>query len=85
LLGALCFLLAFFTTKRFNLSNQTFHVVTPLTLMLANLFNPAMFGLGQHSWGYAITGTVLCAFFFIKHRVAADDIIQAQAWGTYSQ
>ena len=85
LLAGLCFLLAFFTTKRLHLSNQIFHLVTPLMLMLANLFNPALFGLGQHSWGYAITGAVLCAFFFIKHRTVTDDIIQSQAWGTYSR
>jgi hypothetical protein len=54
-------------------------------LMTANLFNPAMFGLGQHSWGYAVTGAVLCGIFFAKHRRATDDILQAQAWGTYSR
>jgi len=85
LLAGLCFLLAFFTTKRLHLSNQIFHFVTPIMLMLANLFNPAIFGLGEHSLGYAITGAVLCAIFFIKHRPGTDDIIQSQAWGTYSR
>jgi glycerol-3-phosphate acyltransferase PlsY len=85
LLAGLCFLLAFFTTKRLHLSNQIFHFVTPITLMLANLFNPAIFGLGEHSWGYAIAGAVLCAIFFIKHRPESDDIIQTQVWGTYSR
>lgn len=81
LLAGLCFLIAFFTTKRLHLSNQIFHFITPIMLMLANLFNPAMFGLGRHSWGYAAAGAVLCAIFFIKHRPETDDIIQAQAWG----
>ncbi|MBA7703248.1 Glycerol-3-phosphate acyltransferase [subsurface metagenome] len=85
LLAGLCFLLAFFTTKRLHLSNQIFHFVTPIMLMLANLFNPAMFGLGQHSWGYAVAGAVLCAIFVMKHRPETDDIIQSQAWGTYSR
>ena len=85
LLAGLCFLLSLLTTKRLHLSNQIFHFVTPIMLMLANLFNPAIFGLGQHSWGYAIAGAVLCALFFIKHRPETDDIIQAQAWGTYSR
>lgn len=85
LLSVLCLALVFFTTKRFFLSNQIWHLITPPMLLLALLFNPAMFGIGEHHWGYAITGAVLCSFFFIKHRVAADDIIQAQAWGTYSR
>jgi glycerol-3-phosphate acyltransferase PlsY len=85
LLAGLSFLLAFFTTKRLHLSNQIFHFVTPITLMLANLFNPAIFGLGEHSWGYAIAGAVLCGIFFIKHRPESDDIIQTQVWGTYSR
>jgi glycerol-3-phosphate acyltransferase PlsY len=85
LLAGLCFLIAFFTTKRLHLSNQIFHFVTPITLMLAILFNPAIFGLGEHSWGYAIAGAVLCAIFLIKHRPESDDIIQSQVWGTYSR
>jgi len=85
LLAGLCFLLLFFGTKRLHLSSQIFHLITPLMLMLANLFNPAPFGLGQHSWGYAITGVVLCSMFFLKHRPDTDDIIQTQAWGTYSR
>jgi glycerol-3-phosphate acyltransferase PlsY len=82
ILAGLCFLFTFFTTKRLHLSNQVFHFITPAMLMLANLFNPAMFGLGEHSWDYAIAGAVLCVIFFIKHRQETDDIIQAQAWGT---
>jgi glycerol-3-phosphate acyltransferase PlsY len=85
LLAGLCFLIAFFTTKRFLLSNQIFHLIAPIMLMLANLFNPAIFGLGEHSWGYAIAGAILCGIFFIKHRPETDDIIQSQAWGPYSQ
>ena len=85
LLAGLCFLLFLFSTKRLHLSNQIFHFITPIMLMLANLFNPALFGLGQHSWGYAVTGAVLCTMFFIKHRPDADDIIQTQAWGAYSR
>jgi glycerol-3-phosphate acyltransferase PlsY len=85
LLAGLCFLLPFFTTKRLYLSSEIFHFVTPIMLMLANLFNPAMFGLGRHSWGYAVAAAVLCAMFLIKHRPETDDIIQAQAWGAYSR
>ena len=85
MLAGLCFLLVFFTTKRLNLSNQIFHFATPIMLMLANLFNPAMFGLGRHSWGYAVAAAVLCAMFFVKHRPESDDIIQSQALGAYSR
>jgi len=87
LLAGLCFLLLFFSTKRLHLSSQIFHFITPPMLMLANFFNPApdLFNLGQQSWGYAITGVVLCAMFFIKHRPDTDDIIQTQAWGAYSR
>ncbi len=85
MLAGLCFLLTFFITKRLHLSNQIFHLITPPMLMLANLFNPAMFGLGEHSWGYTITGAVFCVLFLIKHRPESDDIIQSQAWGTYSR
>ena len=85
MLAGLSFLIVFFTTKRLNLSNQVFHFVTPIMLMLANLFNPAMFGLGRHSWGYAATAAVLCAIFMIKHRPESDDIIQSQALGAYSR
>jgi glycerol-3-phosphate acyltransferase PlsY len=85
MLAGLCFLLVFFATKRLHLSNQIFHSVTPVMLLLANLSNPAMFGLGRHSWGYAIAGAMFCALFFITHRRETDDIIQSQAWGTYSR
>jgi len=85
MLAGLCFLLVLFTTKRLHLSNQVFHWVAPMMLMLANFFNPAMFGLGRHSWGYALAGVAFCALFFIKHRPETDDIIQSQAWGTYSR
>jgi glycerol-3-phosphate acyltransferase PlsY len=85
MLAGLCFLLAFFTTRRLHLSNQIFHFVTPIMLILANLFNPAMFGLGKHSWHYAIAAAVLCAIFLIKHRPETDDIIQAQAREAYSR
>jgi glycerol-3-phosphate acyltransferase PlsY len=85
MLAGLCFLFVFFTTKRLYLSNQIFHFVTPIMLMLANLFNPAMFGLGRHSWGYAAAAAVLCALFLIKHRPESDDIIQSQALGAYSR
>jgi len=83
--AALCFPLSLFITKRVYLSNQVFHVATPLALMLTNLFNPTILGLGEHSWGYAIVGAVFCALFFVKQPRESDDIIQAQAWGTYSR
>jgi glycerol-3-phosphate acyltransferase PlsY len=73
------------TTKRFFLSNLVWHLITPPILLLAYLFNPAVFGLGEHHWGYAATAAVLCAFFLIKNRPQSDDIIQTQAWGTYSR
>lgn len=85
LLGVLFFLLSIIITRRISLSNHIFHLAVPPMLMTANLFNPAIFGLGQHSWGYAVTGAVLCGIFFAKHRKATDDIIQAQAWGAYSR
>jgi len=87
LLAGLCFIILFFGTKRLHLSSQIFHFITPPMLILATFFNPAppLFGLGQHSWGYAITGIVLCSLFFIKHRADTDDIIQTQAWGEYSR
>jgi hypothetical protein len=54
-------------------------------MLLALFFNPAMFGLGEHSWGYAVTAGVLCSFFFIKNRAANDDFVQSQALGSYSR
>jgi glycerol-3-phosphate acyltransferase PlsY len=85
LLAVLCFAGALFVTRRFNLSNQVFHLVTPLTLLLANFINPLPFGLGYHSWAYAIVGLIFCGLFFLKHRTQRDDIIQTQAWGSYSR
>jgi len=85
LLACLSFFLSLFITKRLHLSNQIFHFVTPPMLILANFYNPSFLNIGEHSWGYAITGVVLCAIFFIKHRADTDDIIQTQAWGTYSR
>ena len=85
LLAVLCFVTTLFTTKRMNLSNQIFHLVTPLTLMLAKFVNPLPFGLGYHSWAYAVVGMAFCVLFFVKHRTEQDDIIQSQAWGTYSR
>jgi glycerol-3-phosphate acyltransferase PlsY len=85
LVAVLCFAGLLFTTRRFNLSNQIFHLVTPLALLLALFINPLPFGLDYHSWGYAVVGLVFCGFFFLKHRTERDDIIQSQAWGTYSR
>jgi glycerol-3-phosphate acyltransferase PlsY len=85
LVSVLCFLLLLLATKRFFLSNQVWHLITPIILLLANVFNPAMFGLGEHSWGYAITSIALVTMFLVKNRTETDDIIQTQAWGTYSR
>jgi glycerol-3-phosphate acyltransferase PlsY len=85
LVSVLCFLLLLLATKRFFLSNQVWHLITPIILLLANVFNPAMFGLGEHSWGYAITSIALVTMFLVKNRTESDDIIQTQAWGTYSR
>lgn len=54
-------------------------------LMLAKLFNPTILGLGEHSWGYAMAGVLLCAMFLVKSRRETDDIVQMQAWGEYSR
>jgi glycerol-3-phosphate acyltransferase PlsY len=80
-----CMLLVFLVSRRFLFSNQVWHIITPPLLLLALLFNPAIFNLGEHSWGYAVTAGVLCSFFFLKNQAANDDIIQAQAWGSYSR
>ena len=85
LLAVLSFLASLLITKRLNVSNQVFHLVTPLMLILANFFNPLPFGLGYHSWGYAIVGMVFGVLFFVKHRTEYDDLIQFEAWGTYSR
>ncbi|MBM4443812.1 MAG: glycerol-3-phosphate acyltransferase [Chloroflexi bacterium] len=85
LVAVLCFAGALFATRRFNLSNQIFHLVTPLTLLLALFINPLPFGLDYHSWAYAVVGLIFCGLFFLKHRTERDDIIQTQAWGSYSR
>jgi glycerol-3-phosphate acyltransferase PlsY len=85
---SVAFLLAvFFTTKRFLLSNQLWHLFAPPLLLLALLFNPTVpvLNFGEHSWGYAACAVVLCGFFLVKNRAANDDIVQAQAWGAYSR
>ncbi len=80
-----CMLVLFLVSKRFLLSNQIWHLISPPLMLLALLFNPAMFGLGEHSWGYAVTAGVLCSFFFLKNQATNDDIVQSHAWGTYSR
>ena len=80
-----CMLVLFLVSKRFLLSNQIWHLIAPPLMLLALLFNPAMFGLGEHSWGYAVTAGVLCSFFFIKNQAANDDFVQSQALGSYSR
>jgi len=80
-----CMLVVFLLSKRFLFSNQFWHIVTPPLLLLALLFNPAVFSLGEHSWGYAVTAGVLCSFFFLKNKAANDDFIQSQALGSYSR
>jgi glycerol-3-phosphate acyltransferase PlsY len=80
-----CMLIVFLISKRFLISNQIWHLISPPLMLLALLFNPAMFGLGEHSWGYAVTAGVLCSFFFIKNQATNDDIVQSHAWGTYSR
>jgi glycerol-3-phosphate acyltransferase PlsY len=85
LVAVLTFAGALLVTKRLNLSNQVFHLVAPLTLLLGVFINPLPFGLGYHSWAYAIVGLIFCGLFFLKHRMECDDIIQEQAWGTYSR
>jgi glycerol-3-phosphate acyltransferase PlsY len=77
----------FFTTKRFLLSNQLWHLFASPLLLLALLFNPTIpiLNFGEHSWGYAATSAVLCGFFLVKHRAATDDIVTTQAWGAYSR
>jgi len=83
--AALCFLILVLITKRVYLSNQVFHIATPIMLMLTNLFNPAILGLGEHSWGYSMVGAVFCILFFIKQHRESDDIVQSHAWGAYSR
>ena len=85
LLSVACLGLLLFTTKHFFLSNQIWHLIAPLIILLAMRFNPTMFGPGELSWGYAATAAALCTLFLIKSRVSNDDIVQSQAWGTYSR
>lgn len=83
-LAALTFGGSLLITKRFYLSNTIFHLVAPLCMLVAWFHNPALFGLGYHSWGYALTCAVLCGIFLVKHQVETDDIVQTEAWGGYS-
>lgn len=85
LFAAASYLLTLRITGRSYFANQLFHAVTPFALMLAVLFNPAIFGLGERSWAYCIVGAIFCALFFYKQRRESDDIIRSQAWGTYSR
>jgi glycerol-3-phosphate acyltransferase PlsY len=80
-----CMLIIFLVSRRFLISNQIWHIITPPIMLLALLFNPAIFDLGEHSWGYAVTAGVLCSFFFLKNQASNDDIVQSQAWGSYSR
>jgi len=75
----------FFTTRRYFFSNVVWHLVAPPMLLLSYKFNPAVFGLGEHTWGYAATAAVLSVFFLIKNRPQSDDFLQTQALGTYSR
>ncbi len=85
LVSILCLVLMFLATKRFFISNIIWHLIAPPILLLALLFNPAIFDLGEQSWGYAVAATVLSSIFFFKNRSGNDDIVQSQAWGTYSR
>jgi glycerol-3-phosphate acyltransferase PlsY len=84
-LAGLFFLLATLATKRFYLSNMLFHLTAPLFMLLGWVFNPLPFGLGYHSWGYALVCSVLCGIFLMRNHVETDDIIQTEAWGGYSR
>ena len=83
-LAALTFIGCLLITKRFYLSNTIFHLAAPLCLLVAWSFNPLPFGLGYHSWGYALTCAVLCGIFIMRNQVETDDIVQTEAWGGYS-
>jgi glycerol-3-phosphate acyltransferase PlsY len=85
LISVACLSLLLLTTRRFFLSNTIWHLVAPLIMLLGIRFNPTIFGQGELSWGYAATCAVLCALFLKKNRVSNDDILQSQAWGTYSR
>ena len=83
-LAALTFIGSLLVTKRFYWSNTMFHLAAPLCLLLAWFFNPVPFGLGDHSWGYALTCAVLCGIFLVRHQSDTDDVVQTEAWGGYS-
>jgi acyl phosphate:glycerol-3-phosphate acyltransferase len=85
LLAIAGFLSSLVITKRVNFSNHLFHALTPLTLLLAVWLNPLPLGLGYNSWAYAPVGLAFTALFLLKHRTDSDDIIQSQAWGSYSR
>ena len=85
LVSILCLVLMFLATKRFFISNMIWHLIAPPIMLLALLFNPAMFDLGEHAWGYAVTAAVLCSLFVFKNSSTNDDIVQSQALGTYSR
>ncbi len=72
-------------TRRMYLSNTVFHLAAPLCLLVAWVYNPALFGLGYESWAYALTCAVLCGIFLAKHQADTDDIVQSQAWGGLSR
>jgi glycerol-3-phosphate acyltransferase PlsY len=82
--AALTFIGSFLITKRFYLSNTIFHLAAPLCLLLAWFVNPVPFGLGYHSWGYALACAVLCGIFLVRHQTDTDDVVQTEAWGGYS-
>lgn len=83
-LAALTFVGSLLITKRFFLSNTIFHFAAPLCLLLAWLFNPVPFGLGYHSWAYALTCALLCGIFLMRHQADTDDVVETEAWGGYS-
>ncbi len=84
-LAGAVYALSLLATRRAFLSNTIFHLATPLCLLVAWFYNPAPLGLGYQSWGYALTGAVLCGLFLAKHQPDTDDVLQAQAWGGLSR
>lgn len=83
--SALTFAASMLTTRRFFLSNTLFHLAAPFWSLLAWFYNPNPFGLGYESWGYALTCSVLCGIFLVKHHhPESDDIVHAEAAGGYS-
>jgi glycerol-3-phosphate acyltransferase PlsY len=87
LLAVVAFAISVLATKRSYMSNQLYHVATPFCLTMAAFANPhlSIFGLGECSWGYVVVGVIFCALFFLKQSRDTDDIVQAQAWGSYSR